>query len=73
VIGQAGQGGSIFVRGVADSGSLIVRWGDDPAERCHLDYRLPPREKGATAYDRAEAICTADAAQSAPSTTGSAE
>jgi outer membrane usher protein len=79
VIGQAGQGGSIFVRGVTDSGSLIVRWGDDPAEQCHLDYRLPPREKGATAtaYDRAEAICTAgvpaDAAQSAPSTAGSAQ
>jgi len=77
-IGQSGQGGSVFARGLADSGTLIVRWGDDPDEQCHFDYRLPPRAKGAAtaAYDQAEATCTAGApdkaAPPAPPTTGSA-
>jgi outer membrane usher protein len=67
-IGQAGQGGSIFARGLADSGTLIVRWGEDPDDQCHLDYRLPPHVKGAgaTAYDHAEATCTPGAPDKAP-------
>lgn len=59
-IGQAGQAGRMFVRGVADSGSLIVRWGDGTDEQCRLDYRLAPRIASAvTAYDHADATCTA--------------
>jgi outer membrane usher protein len=59
-MGQAGQGGRIFVRGVADSGFLLVRWGEAPNEQCRLDYRLPPRTAGAaTAYDHADVTCVA--------------
>lgn len=77
VIGQAGQGGSVFVRGVTDSGTLVVRWGDDRDDQCHFDYRLLPRSKGtvSTAYDQAEGTCVAGgsvmAAPPAPSTTRS--
>lgn len=74
-LGQSGQGGSVFVRGIADSGTLVVRWGDDPDDQCHFDYHLPPHAKGTTAYDQAEATCTAGApdkaAPPAPPTTGS--
>jgi outer membrane usher protein len=73
-IGQAGQAGGIFVRGVGDSGSLIVRWGDGPDERCHLDYRLPPRVAGAAAaYDHAKAVCTVLPPLGAPPITGSVQ
>ncbi|MEO6917913.1 MAG: fimbria/pilus outer membrane usher protein [Collimonas sp.] len=58
-LGAVGQGGSIFVRGAEDSGSLTVKWGDQPKQSCALSYVLPPRQKDAkgVSFDKAVAVC----------------
>ena len=44
-VGIVGQASKAFVRGIADSGSLWVKWGDDPHSQCRIVYRLPPLHK----------------------------
>jgi outer membrane usher protein len=66
VIGQAGQAGRIFIRGIADSGALIVRWGDAEDEQCRLDYRLSSASAGATTIAKAEGVCSAVARNQVP-------
>lgn len=40
VIGMVGQGGQIYARIASASGSLRVRWGNTPAQACHVRYQL---------------------------------
>ncbi len=41
-IGSMGQGGQAFVRGINDSGELIIRWFEDnKTMNCKLHYQLP--------------------------------
>lgn len=46
-VGVIGQASKAFVRGVADSGSLTVKWSEAPDGQCRIDYQLPPQEKAA--------------------------
>lgn len=52
-IGLAGQGGQIFLRGIAPAGTLQVDWGEGG---CYIDYSLPPAQKGAAMVD-VDAVC----------------
>ncbi|MFL1546781.1 fimbria/pilus outer membrane usher protein [Pseudomonas sp. O39] len=45
-VGVIGQAGKAFVRGVAEHGTLTVRWAEAAGERCFIQYRLPPRKPG---------------------------
>lgn len=42
-VGIVGQGGQIYARLAAESGSLYVMWGKKNSQRCRVDYRLPSR------------------------------
>jgi outer membrane usher protein FimD/PapC len=39
-VGQVGQASKAVVRVKGDTGKLTVVWGDEPAQRCTLDYQL---------------------------------
>jgi len=45
-VGSVGQASKLFVRGIADQGSLQVKWGDSADRQCHIAYQLPALEKG---------------------------
>ena len=45
-VGLVGQDGRIYLRGIAEAGTLIARWGDAPDQQCTFRYRLPPKPKG---------------------------
>jgi outer membrane usher protein len=45
-VGSVGQASKLFVRGIADQGSLLVKWGDSAESQCRITYQLPPLEKG---------------------------
>ena len=38
-VGLAGQDGGIYLRGIAETGTLTARWGDAPDQKC--SFRLP--------------------------------
>lgn len=57
-IGVVGQASRLYVRGVFEKGSLLVRWGNSPDQQCHLNYRLPPR-KDDKSLQSIEATCEA--------------
>jgi outer membrane usher protein len=61
-VGLAGQDGRIYLRGVAESGALTARWGDEPAERCTFDYQLPAKQESKDAFVRLDARCRSGAA-----------
>nr|WP_311041675.1 FimD/PapC C-terminal domain-containing protein [Escherichia coli] len=51
MIGSMGQGGQAFVRGINDSGELIIRWFENSRTiNCKLHYQLPaqPETLGST-------------------------
>jgi outer membrane usher protein len=45
-LGVAGQASRLFVRGMKDSGTLTVRWGEAATEACRIQVQLPPATKG---------------------------
>jgi len=57
-IGMVGQQNLLYVRVAAPQGELLLRWGDAPAEQCHLPYdsRVAAKTSGA-ALLRLEADC----------------
>lgn len=44
-VGVVGQASRLYVRGVADRGTLTVKWGSAADEQCHVDYSLPAQGK----------------------------
>jgi len=40
-LGTVGQGGVALVRGMAEQGIAVVKWGDAPGEHCEASYQLP--------------------------------
>lgn len=52
-IGIAGQGGQIFLRGIARSGTLQIDWGESG---CYLDYLLPPSKQSVPMLNL-DAVC----------------
>ncbi|WP_174769694.1 fimbria/pilus outer membrane usher protein [Paraburkholderia bonniea] len=74
-IGVAGQGGNVFVRGIADSGVLTVKWGKAISQACRAQYNLPQVEKKQkgkrrTGYARVEASCSTAGTMAATGTSG---
>lgn len=61
-VGLAGQDGGIYLRGIADAGTLTARWGDAPEEQCIFKYQLPPKRKDDGPFVRIKVICRADSA-----------
>ncbi|KRE99482.1 hypothetical protein ASG87_13815 [Frateuria sp. Soil773] len=69
-VGVVGQASRLYLRGLADSGRLLVKWGAQPDQQCRIDYRLPVRDKHAKPvfYDTLEAACSPAAATGASPT-----
>lgn len=57
VVGVIGQGSKAFVRGVADSGRLLVKWGDAANSQCGINYVLPEQVKGRMHSDVVDGQC----------------
>ncbi|MBV8156078.1 MAG: hypothetical protein JO278_00380, partial [Dyella sp.] len=47
-LGDVGQGGMTFLRGLEGSGVLVAKWGETPDERCEMPYSIPSAIPGAT-------------------------
>lgn len=60
-VGVIGQGSKAFVRGIAEKGTLTVKWSEAAGERCFIHYRLPPRvrDRRQTTADRWDGECVA--------------
>ena len=57
-VGVVGQASRLFVRGVADRGTLTVKWGSAAHEQCHIEYGLPAQSsKRQRAPDSIQAKC----------------
>ena len=59
-VGVVAQGGRIVALGLKrDHGTLTLRWGDDAASRCQLDYTLPPLDAGVpnNRFTVVDAVC----------------
>ena len=59
-VGLAGQDGGIYLRGIAETGTLTARWGDAPDQKCAFKYQLPPKHKGDGPFVRIDATCRVD-------------
>jgi outer membrane usher protein len=56
-VGLAGQDGGIYLRGIAETGTLTARWGDAPDQKCSFAYQLPPKQKEDGPFVRIDAHC----------------
>lgn len=56
-VGLVGQGGLAFLRGLADSGTLSVKWGENIDDQCVIAYHLPPRKVGEQAAVKIDVVC----------------
>ncbi|MDM0031936.1 fimbria/pilus outer membrane usher protein [Variovorax sp. J22P271] len=58
-VGTVAQAGRIIARGLkSDRGTLTVRWGQDAASSCRLDYALPPGDAARPgSYPAVDAAC----------------
>ncbi|EPN2773722.1 FimD/PapC C-terminal domain-containing protein, partial [Klebsiella quasipneumoniae] len=43
VVGSVGQSGQIYARVEKARGQLIVKWGSQGNQSCHINYILPPQ------------------------------
>ncbi len=61
-VGLTGQDGGIYLRGIAETGTLIARWGDAPDQKCSFFYQLPPKKKSDAdgPFVRIDAACIVD-------------
>lgn len=57
--GLVGEGGVMFLRGIPETGRLLVAWGNAPDQRCSFAYRLPAKH-GAGQIPRLDAVCRPD-------------
>jgi outer membrane usher protein len=60
-VGLAGQDGRIYLRGIAESGELAARWGEEPDERCAFSYQLPAAQHN-DPFVRLDATCRRETA-----------
>jgi len=56
-VGAIGQNSQLFVRGVADEGTLVAKWGGDADQTCQISYRLPPKSEDRGAYAHVTGMC----------------
>ncbi len=59
-VGLAGQDGGIYLRGIAEVGTLVARWGDAPDQKCSFWYRLPPKQKDDGPIVKIDVRCEAE-------------
>jgi outer membrane usher protein len=56
-VGAIGQNSQLFVRGIADEGTLIAKWGNEADESCQITYQLPPKSADRGSYAYATGVC----------------
>lgn len=58
-VGYVAQGSQSIVRVARNEGSLVVKWGEQPGQRCTLDYAVDanPKAAGTEGLRRADAVC----------------
>lgn len=56
-IGLVGQNGQMFLRGIPETGDLLVKWGTSSDSQCHFGYRLPVSGKAAAPLVKLEVLC----------------
>ncbi len=56
-VGLTGQDGGIYLRGIAEAGTLTARWGDAPDQQCSFTYQLPPKHKDDGPFVRIDTPC----------------
>jgi outer membrane usher protein len=59
-VGLAGQDGGIYLRGIAETGTLSARWGTAADQKCSFGYQLPPKQKDDGPFVRIDARCEVD-------------
>ena len=59
-VGLAGQDGGMYLRGIAESGTLTARWGDAPDQKCSFKYQLPAKHKGDGPFVQLDVPCALD-------------
>ncbi|EAP9194828.1 TPA: outer membrane usher protein [Salmonella enterica subsp. enterica serovar Panama] len=42
-LSAVGQGGKVLLRGMKDTGTLHIKWGEDTSQQCYVNYHLPAR------------------------------
>jgi outer membrane usher protein len=60
-VGLTGQDGRIYLRGVAETGTLTAQWGNAADEKCAFDYALPAKQDTHDPFVRIDAVCKAPA------------
>ncbi|ELT9825033.1 fimbria/pilus outer membrane usher protein [Salmonella enterica] len=45
-----GENGNVYMTGLPEKGSLLVKWGNDQQQYCRVDYRLPETKGSAGIY-----------------------
>lgn len=60
-VGLTGQDGRIYLRGVAETGTLTAQWGNAADEQCIFDYALPAKQDANDPFVRIDAACRAPA------------
>jgi outer membrane usher protein len=65
-VGLAGQSGRIYLRGIAEAGTLTAHWGDAADEKCAFAYQLPEQRDSNHPFVLLDATCTSTAAGQAP-------
>jgi outer membrane usher protein len=56
-VGLVGQSGRIYLRGIAESGTLTARWGDGRDDQCSFAYQVPSNGADSDAFVRLDADC----------------
>ncbi|AKM45662.1 fimbrial protein [Burkholderia contaminans] len=59
VIGSVGQAGKALVRGLNDTGALLLKWGEESQEACVVNYELPKLDqlRGSRGYQSLTVVC----------------
>ncbi|MBD9574905.1 fimbrial biogenesis outer membrane usher protein [Pseudomonas sp. PDM23] len=56
-LSMVGQGGRVFLRGLASTGELMVKWGEGSGQRCQINYQLPAGAKKDAPFMKTDATC----------------
>lgn len=58
-VGLVAQGSLIYIRAKDPQGRLTIKWGDQAAQQCRLEYQLPANEASTrpSSFTTLEAIC----------------
>ena len=57
-LGQVGQFGEIYLRGIPNTGIIQVRWGDSADRQCELNYKFPDKFSKTLPIIKIKSICT---------------